>query len=154
MEDSGGRSNVGQGRLQRSLLRLGLDIVKHLGCIASNGAAAHIGVYRIVHRHVKRWEEAEDAVVTAVVPTAQDAVVDADAEEGEAKVSDVVDVADDHLLVPHFNGDGFFASNVNLAVVGERDILVVDAVVYDEGLVVRPKMVGGPTVQDSHLYGG
>ena len=64
-----------------------------------------------------------------MVPTARDAAVDAEAEEGEAKVRDMVDVADDHLLSPHFNGDSSFSRNANLAVVDERDVLVVDAVV-------------------------
>ena len=41
----------------------------------------------------------------------------------------MVDVAYDHLLASHFNGDGSFARNANLAVIGERDVLVVDAVV-------------------------
>ena len=55
--------------------------------------------------------------------------MDAEVEEGETKVLDVVDVVDDHLIAPHFNDDGFFAINANLAVVNERDILVVGAVV-------------------------
>ena len=46
-----------------------------------------------------------------MVPTARDAAVYAEAEEGGAKVRDMVDVKDDHLLVSHFNGDGSFASN-------------------------------------------
>ena len=41
----------------------------------------------------------------------------------------MVDVAYDHLLASHFIGDGSFARNANLAVIGERDVLVVDAVV-------------------------
>ena len=58
-----------------------------------------------------------------------DVEVDVEIEEGEAKVRDVVDVVDDHLLASQFNGDGSFARNANLAVIGERDVLVVDAVV-------------------------
>ena len=85
---------------------------------------------------MKRWEEVEDAVVVAVIPTSQDAAVGAEAEEGEAKVWYVVDVGDDHFLASHFNGNGSFASNVNLAVVGNRDVLVVDVVVLNEVLVV------------------
>ena len=106
-----------------------MDVVKHLGCIAANGAAYHLGVYHIIQPHVKRLEESEYAIVVAVVPTARDAAVDVEAEEGEAKVQDVVDVADDHLIAPHFNDDGSFARNANLAVIDERDILVVGAVV-------------------------
>ena len=41
----------------------------------------------------------------------------------------MVDVAEDHLLASHFNGDGSFASNYILTVAGERDVLVVDTVV-------------------------
>ena len=104
-------------------------VVKHLGCLAANGAAAHVSVYLVVHRHVKRWEGAEDAVVVAVVPTARHAAVDSEAEYGEVKVQDVVDVTDDHLLAPHFNVNGSFDRNENLDIVGERDVLVVDAVV-------------------------
>ena len=107
----------------------GLDVVEHLGRLAANEAAAHVGVNRVVHRHVKRREESEDAVIVAVVSTARDAAVDTEAEEGEAKVRDVVDVSNDHLLAYHFNGDGSFASNANLSVVDERDVLVVDMVV-------------------------
>ena len=131
-----------------------MDVVKHLGCIAANGAADHLGVYHIIQPHVKRLEESEYAIVVAVVPTAQDAAVDAEAEKGEAKVQDIVDVADYHILAPHFNGGGSSARNANLAVVGKRAVLVVDVVVGDEGLVVRPKMVGDPTVQNSHLSEG
>ena len=105
-----------------------MDIVEHLGCLAANRATAHKGVYRVVHSHVKRSEEAEDAVVVAVLPTARDAAVDTEAEKGEAKVRDMVDDADDHLLEPHFNDNGSFARNANLTVVGELDVLVVDAV--------------------------
>ena len=64
-----------------------------------------------------------------MVPTARDAAVNAKAEEGELKVRDVVDAADDHLLAPHLNGNCSFARNANLTVVDERDVLVVDAVV-------------------------
>ena len=78
---------------------------------------------------MKRWEEEEDVVVVAVVPTARDAEVDTEDEEGEEKVQDVVDVAYDHLLDPHFNGNGSFSRNANLAVFRERDLLIVDAVV-------------------------
>ena len=106
-----------------------MDIVEHLGCLAANRATAHKGVYRIVHSHVKRSEEAEDAVVVAVLPTTRDAAVDTEAEKGEAKVRDVVDDADDHLLDPHFNGNGSFSRNANLAVFRERDLLIGDAVV-------------------------
>ena len=106
-----------------------MDVVKNLGCLAANEATAHIGVYHVVHRHVKYWEEAEDMVVVDVVPTAMDVEVDVEIEEGEAKVRDVVDVVDDHLLASQFNGDSSFSRNANLAVIGERDVLVVDAVV-------------------------
>ena len=106
-----------------------MDLVENLGCLCANGAANYVGVYRVVHRHVKCWKESEDAVVLSAVPTSQDTTVDAEVEEGEAKVWDVVDVADDHLLASHFNGDGSFVRNSNLAVVGERDVLVVDTFV-------------------------
>ena len=65
---------------------------------------------------------------------------------GGAKVWDGVEIADDNLLALHFNGDGSLARNANLAVVDKHDVLVVDVVVHNEGLVVRPKIVGGPTV--------
>ena len=106
----------------------GLDVVEHLGRLAANGEVAHVGFDRVVHSHVKRREEVEDAVFVAVVSTAWDAAVEVEAEEGKAKVRDVLDVVDDHLLASHFNGDGSFVENVNLAVVSERDVLVVDVV--------------------------
>ena len=132
----------------------GLDVVEHLGCLAANGEVAHVGFDRVVHSHVKRREEVEDAVFVAVVSTAWDAAVEVEAEEGKAKVRDVLDVVDDHLLASHFNGDGSFVENVNLAVVSERDVLVVDVVLLNEGLIGQPNMVGGPTVQNIHLAGG
>ena len=38
-----------------------------------------------------------------MVPTARDAAVDEEDEEGEAKVRDMVNVVDDHLLASLFN---------------------------------------------------
>jgi hypothetical protein len=77
--------------------------------------------------------------------------VDAEAEQGEAEVRDVVHVADHDLLAPHLDSDGAFARDAHLAVVGEGDVLVGHAAVVDERPVERPQVVRGTTVQDGDL---
>ena len=63
----------------------------------------------------------------------------------------MVDIADDDILAAHVDGDDAFFSNEGLAIVGESDVLVVDAMVGDEGLVVVPEMVGSSAIQDCDL---
>ena len=89
-----------------------------------------------------------------MVATARDVPVNAEAEQGEAEIWDVVHVTDDNLLAPHLYGDGAAACNADLAVVIKGDVLVVDAMLVDEGLVEGPEVMGGATVKDGHLARG
>ena len=86
-----------------------------------------------------------------MVPASGHLSMDAEAEQREAEIRDVVHVAYHDLLAPHFYSDGAFACDANCAVVGEGDVLVVHATVVDEGLVERPEMVRGATVQDGNF---
>ena len=47
----------------------------------------------------------------------------------------VVDVADNNILTPHIGSDDALASNGDLAIIGEGDILIVDAMIGDESFV-------------------
>ena len=85
---------------------------------------------------------------------AEDASVDADTEEREAQVGDVVDVANDDVPAAHVDGDESFASNWNLAIIGEGDVLVVRPAVGDEGFVGIPEVVSSPAIKDYHLRVG
>jgi hypothetical protein len=116
--------------------------------------ACDVGVDLVIDVDLEGGEETAHTVVVAVVAAAWDPSVDSEAEQGEAEVRDVVHVADDDLLASHLDGDGASACDADLAVVGEGDELVVDAVVVDESLVEGPEVVGGATVEDGHLAGG
>ena len=109
-----------------------------------------VGVNLVIDVDLEGWEEAAHAVVVAVVATAWDPSADTEAEQGGAEVWDVVHVVDDDLLASHLDGDSTSACDADLAVVGEGDKLVVDAVVVDEGLVEWPEVVGGATVKDGN----
>ena len=97
--------------------------------------ARDVGVDLVIDVGLEDGEEAAHTLVVAMVAAAWDLLVDSEAEQGEAEVWDVVHVADDDLLASHLDGDGASACEADLAVVGEDDELVVDAVVVDEGLV-------------------
>ena len=73
-----------------------------------------------------------------MVSAADDAEMDAETEEKETQGGDVVDVAEDDLLAAHVDGDDTLASNWNLAIFGEGDVLIVYSVVGDKGLVRMP----------------
>ena len=80
--------------------------------------------------------------------------MDAEAEQGEAEVRDVVHVSDYDLLAPHFYGDGAATRNADLAVVGKGDVLVEHVVVVYERLVEGPEVVGDAAVEDGYVTGG
>jgi hypothetical protein len=120
-----------------------MDVVEHLDVGGADQSARDVGVDLVVHVYLEGWEEAAYPVVVAVVATAGDIPVDVEAEEREAEVQDVVHVANDDLIAPLFYGDGAPPRNADLTVVGEGDVLVVDTVVVDEGLVKGPEVVGG-----------
>ena len=126
-----------------------LDVVKHLRA-AADGVARDDCVHLVVDVQSEAWEDADDAVVVAVEAAALDATVDAEAEEREAEVGDVVDVADGNGLAPHDHCDGADAVDGNCLVVGERDHLVRQLAVGSEGLVVGPQVVGCSAVEDGH----
>ena len=98
-----------------------------------------------------RMGETTHAVAVAVVPASGHPSVDAEAEQREAEIRDVVHVADPDLFAPDFDSDGAFTRDTHFAVVGESDMLVVHATVVDEGLVEKPEMVRGATVQDGNF---
>ena len=64
--------------------------------------------------------------------------MDSEAEQGKVEVWDVVRVTDDNIFASHLDSNSATACDANLAVVGEGDELVVDAVVVDEGLLEVP----------------
>ena len=80
--------------------------------------------------------------------------MDAEAEEGEAEVRDVVHVSDHDPFAPHFDSDGAATRNAYLAVVSKGDVLVEHAVVVNKRPVVGPQVVGGAAVEDGDLAGG
>ena len=86
-----------------------------------------------------------------MIATTWYAPVDAEAEQGEAEVRDVVHVPDDDLLAPRFNSDGAATCYADFAVVGEGDVLIVDAVVIDERPVEGSEVVGGAAVEDGYV---
>ncbi len=65
----------------------------------------------------------------------------------------MVDIADDNMATLHVDGNSTAVSNGDGGVVGQSDVLVVDTVVLDESLIVRPKVVGGPAVKDGNKSG-
>ena len=77
--------------------------------------------------------------------------MDAEAEEREAQVGDVVDVGNDNFLAAHVDGDESFAGNWNFDIVGEGDVLIVHSAVGDEGFVGMPEVVSSPAIEDCHL---
>ena len=60
----------------------------------------------------------------------------------------MVDVADDDILAAHVDSNNALSRDGSLAIVGESNILVVDAMVGDESLVGVTKMVGSSAIQD------
>ena len=112
----------------------GLDVVKDRGR-AAKGAAVDVGVDFVIYLESKLGKEDENTIVVPVISTAEDAAVNAEAEEGETKAGDVVDLTDDHLLTPHVDGNNALACNEDVGVVGERDVLVVHAMLGNEALV-------------------
>ena len=66
----------------------------------------------------------------------------------------MVDVANDDILAAHFDGDDALARDGSLAIVGKSDVLVVDTMAGDEGLVGVPEMVGGSAIEDCHFSVG
>ena len=86
-----------------------------------------------------------------MVSAAGDAAVYAYTEERKTQGGDVVDVADDDILAAHVDGDDALSRNGSLAIVGESDVLVIDAMVEDESLVGVPAMVGGSAIKDCYL---
>ena len=66
----------------------------------------------------------------------------------------MVHVTDEDLLALQLGGDGAPACNADLTVVEEGDVLVIDMVVIDDGLVEGPEVVGGTTIKDGYLAGG
>ena len=114
-------------------------------------AACDVAVNFGVHFETEGGGEDEDAFVVAVVSTAEDAVVDAEAKERNAQGRETVDVADDDFLVDHAGDDDALASNWYLSILGGGDVLVVHLVVGDEKIVRMPEAVGSDTLQDCHL---
>ena len=89
-----------------------------------------------------------------MVFAAEDAAADAEAEDRETQGGEVVDVADDNLLAAHVDGNDALASNQSLAIFGESDVLVVYAMVGDEGFVGVLEVVGSSAIQDCDLCVG
>ena len=125
----------------------GLDVVKGLGR-AAEGAVCDVVVHLIIHFKTEGGVKDEDAFVVAVISAAEDAAVDAEAEEREAQVGDVVDVANDAVHAIHVDGNDALPRDGSLAIVGENDVLVVDAMVGDESLVGVPDIVGSSANED------
>ena len=130
-----------------------MDVVEGLGGSAE-GAACDVLVNLVIHFKTKGGGKDDDVFIDAVVSAAEDAAVDAETEEREAQVGDVVDVANDDVPAAHVDGDDSFASNWNLAIVGEGDVLVVHPAVGDEGFVGMPEVVSSPVIEDCHLRVG
>ena len=101
-----------------------MDVVKDRDR-ATKGAAVDVCVDFVVHLDPELGEEDENAIVVAVISTAGHAAVNAEAKEGAAKAGDVLDLADDHLLTPHVDGDNALACSGDVAVVGKRAVLVI-----------------------------
>ena len=87
-----------------------MDVVKDLGG-AAEGVACDVVVHLIIYFKTEGGVKDEDAFVVAVISAAEDAAVDAEAEEREAQVGDVVNVTNDDILASHVDGDDSFAGN-------------------------------------------
>ena len=83
--------------------------------------ARDVGVDLVIDVDLEGGEEAAHTVVVAVVAAAGDPSVDLEAEQGKAKVWDVVHVTDDNLLASHLDGNGATACKADMAVVGEGE---------------------------------
>ena len=130
-----------------------LDVVKHLRATA-DGMTRGDCVDLVVDVQSEAWEDADDAVAVAVKAAALDATVGAEAEEREAEVGDVVDVADGNGLAPHGDCDGADAVDGDRLVVGKRDHLVRQLATGGEGLAAGPWVVGCSAAKDGHCSCG
>ncbi len=131
--------------------RTWLDVVEDLVLGGADGPACHVRVDLIVDIKGEGGEDTHDAVVVAVVTAAGDAAVDAEAEEWEPQGRDVVHVADDDAPTPHVDRNGAATGDRHAGVVGQSDVLAIDSMVADEGVVVWPEVVGGTAVENGDL---
>ena len=80
-------------------------------------------------------KEDENDILVAVISTAGDAVVNLDAEEGGKRGGDVVDHMFNYLFTSHVDGGNTLTCNGDVAVVSKHGVVVVHAMIGDEGFV-------------------